>query len=125
MLRSGRASPRFQAVVADLIDKGGFNPTTKFGAYEDIVVFHDKRLIEKILLRDYPDRSPKSRLLMATHIMAIMLLPSYKDPHLSDLDRVSKQAWIVQRAVKLRKDKRRQALALIGWRITTEPCTLD
>ena len=67
MLRSGEASLAFQAVVAELIEKGGFDPRAVIGPHEDSVVFHDKRLIEKILERDYPDRKGRPVLLMATH----------------------------------------------------------
>ena len=126
VLRSGMASPRLQAVVAYLIDNGGFAPAAKLGPdkAKDAAVFHETRLIEKILRRDYyPKQSQKKCRDMAPLMMAILRYPF--NPNVSDLELVDSQKTAVRRAVKLLKDKRRQALGLIRWRIAAELTTAD
>ena len=119
LVRSGKVSPRFQGVVADLMEQGGFAPRAKLASYKATLLFHDKRLIEKILKRDYPNKSPTAIVRMATSIMAIMLKPTTRK--VSDLELLRTQKADVQEVVKLTKDKRNQALALIRWRVQTEP----
>ena len=127
LLRSGKTSPRFQAVVAHLIDWGGFHSQAlagQAGKYKAVGIYREKKVIEKILsgtirtsrrswLRTW--RSPSLTILKEDFVPA-------PDRAAADLALIrSEQADEVRAALKLGGDKRRQALVLIRMCVAGEP----
>ena len=122
ILKAGTASHRLQVVLAAIIEANGLFPGAEIPSYESLVIFREQRVIQKILAEHFPHQTDKAVTNLARDLAAILLRAATDEADEVVRDR---QLGDVRSAIKLRKDPRRQALAAIRWRVSTDPRASD
>ncbi|TIL78225.1 MAG: hypothetical protein E5Y89_15945 [Mesorhizobium sp.] len=106
MMRAGAASPGLMSVIADLIEHGGFAAKADLTSHDANYLYHEYRVIARVLRAGYTERSENACYRLATRIAANLLGRTESD-------------------IVGATSRRKGALGEIRWRVVTDGATPD
>ncbi|RWC92308.1 MAG: hypothetical protein EOS72_01965 [Mesorhizobium sp.] len=110
VLRAGEASPGMMAVVADLIEHGGFTSKADLGSHDENFLYHEYQMVERVLQTGFPEKKKNPRFRLSTRVTARLF---------------DREIGEVQNAVSRRKSEKHRRLSDVRWRVATDPTTQD